>query len=225
MNTQTSLAQIVTDNPKAAEVFVRYGLDFCCHGQRSLEEACREDHLDPKALLHELSTIKGGAAGAAHWEERGTEELIDFIVDRYHKPLRVELPFLIELARKVERTHKGLPGCPTGLTEHLEKMQKAVLGHLAKEEQLLFPMLLAGNSKMAERPINVMTQEHEEHGESLHKIREATHDLSLPADHCTSWKQLYIELRRLETELMEHIHLENYVLFPRALRAFEGAKE
>ncbi len=211
-----TLEQIVTANPRAAETFVHHGLDFCCRGRRSLREACDQAGLDVHELEAELAWAAGDETDELNWTSRPLAELIDEILKRYHKPLRRDLPQLIALAEKVEETHAGKPTCPTGLAEHLRTIHAAVESHLAKEERILFPLIRAGRTDLLQTPITVMMQEHEDHGENLRRTRALTHDLTAPPEACASWRELYRGLAHLEAELWKHIHLENYVLFPRA---------
>lgn len=213
----TTLAEIAVDRPAAPKVFIRHGLDFCCHGQRPLAEACAEKGVDPGEVIRELEDAARPDPGARSWRDRPLDELIDFILARYHAPLREDLDVVVQLAEKVERRHVEKPTCPRGLARHLAEVREAVEGHLGKEEQILFPLIRDGRGPMAFMPVKVMMQEHEDHGESLRRTRELTADLVPPPEACRSWRALYAELARIEAELMEHIHLENNVLFPRAL--------
>jgi len=223
-DTHQTLEKIVTTNPKAAEVFARYGLDYCCHGQRPLDEACKEADHDVRNVLAELASL--GAEGSAEesWGDRPLTELIDHILARYHAPLRRDLPTLIALARKVEEVHAGKANRPVGLAEHLERIAAAVESHLAKEEQILFPLIRAGRGATAYMPIKVMMQEHEDHGDNLRRTRSLTNDLVAPDAACASWRELYRGLAELESDLWKHIHLENYVLFPRASETVAGTR-
>lgn len=152
------------------------------------------------------------------WEERPLEELIDHLITRYHEPLRQDLPAWIDAARKVERVHAAKPSCPHGLTEVLMTWRTDMDLHLGKEEQVLFPAILEGTRGLRlAMPIRVMLQEHEDHGATLLRLRALTHDFVPPAEACSTWRALYEGLARLEEELMRHVHLENHVLFPRAL--------
>jgi regulator of cell morphogenesis and NO signaling len=211
------LATLAIHNPAASRVFHARGLDYCCGGQRPLDEACLERGLDPNAVLQEIRDAARGALEEEPWTHRPLDELTRFIVDRYHQSLRRELPQLIELAAKVEERHAAKPDCPTGLASHLRFVHEAVLDHLQKEEQVLFPMICSGNGPNAGGPVQIMELEHREHAQNLLRIREITQDFTIPAEACTSWQALYLRLRELEADLMEHIHLENNVLFPRAL--------
>jgi regulator of cell morphogenesis and NO signaling len=213
-----TLAELAVAHPLASRVFHREGLDYCCGGKRSLEEACRERGLASATILAEIESLEPGRADRLSWAERPPAELVRFIVDRYHSELRLELPDLVALADKVEDRHADKPTCPRGLAAHLRQVHEAVLSHLAKEEEILFPMIIAGMGARAGSPIQVMEDEHLEHARNLRRTRELAHDFVPPAEACTTWQALYLRLDNLEAELMEHIHLENNVLYPRALR-------
>lgn len=213
----TALAAIVIQSPHAARVLHRHRLDFCCGGGKTLAEACAEAGLDAQSLLLEVMQAPGPASSEPNWEERPLDELADFLVERYHKPLAAEFERLIALARKVESVHKDKPTAPKGLASVLVRLRDEVEPHMEKEEQVLFPMIRAGQGYLAQMPIHVMVQDHRVVAEALHEIRRITGDLVPPAEACTSWINLYKSLDQLEVEFMEHIHLENHVLFPRAL--------
>ena len=211
-----TLAELVVIKPEAARVFARYGLDFCCHGQRPLDEACDELGVSSAEVMREMEAAHT-ATSEVRWAERPLAELIDHILERYHAPLLDDIDALIALARRVEEVHASKSSCPAGLAAHLVNVRAAVEPHLAKEEQILFPMIKSGQGAMASMPVKVMMQEHEDHGENLRSIRERTNNLGLPDEACATWRALYTGLEELEMDLFEHIHLENNVLFPRAL--------
>ncbi|MFN7953502.1 MAG: iron-sulfur cluster repair protein YtfE [bacterium] len=212
-----TLAELAVTRPGAIHVFRHHGLDFCCHGRRSLAEACAEKGIDPHAISSEIDAAEPQLHRGTDWAARPLGEVLDFIESRYHAALRSDLPMLIDLARKVERVHADKASCPRGLSTHLTRMQEAIDEHLAKEEQVLFPIVRAGRGRMAACPVQVMEREHEDHGRSLELLRSLTGDFQLPAEACGSWRALYAGLERLTSDLIEHIHLENNVVFPRAL--------
>ena len=216
--TDTTLAELATGHPAAARIFLVHGLDFCCKGRRSLTSACAEKGLDPNGILAEIEGAPS-TGDLASWSDRPVPELIEHILTRYHARLRSDLPALIAMAEKVETRHADKPAVPVGLARHLRAMHTAVLDHLAKEERILFPMILAGRGAMCGGPIQVMEAEHGDHGENLARMRALAGDLVLPPQACTTWRALYMGLAALESDLMEHIHLENNVLFPRVLMA------
>jgi regulator of cell morphogenesis and NO signaling len=215
----TTLADLAVTHPAASRVFHRHGLDFCCHGRRPLAEACAERGLVVEEVVAEIADAQSTNDGLPRWDERPIPELVRHIVDFFHLRLRAELPELVSLAAKVETRHAEKASCPRGLRAHLEGVHRAVLEHLAKEEQVLFPMILAGRATYAAGPIHAMESEHHDHGENLRKTRALTADLVAPEEACPTWRALYLRLGRLEAELMEHIHLENNVLFRRVLAA------
>jgi regulator of cell morphogenesis and NO signaling len=218
METTTTLADLATTHPAASRVFHRYGLDFCCGGRRPLAEACRERGLDEVAIVDAIERESAADTSSPRWDIAPIADLVAFIVARYHERLRDELPQLVALARKVEAKHADKAACPRGLTSHLVAVHENVLLHLAKEERVLFPLILEGVGRMAAGPVRVMEQEHDDHRDALLRTRSLTSDFNAPAEACTSWRALYLRLDALEADLMEHIHLENHVLFTRVLR-------
>lgn len=217
MTTTSTLAELATTHPAASRVFQRYGLDYCCGGRKPLSEVCRTKGLDPASVLQAIEAEET-AVDLPRWDTAPLPDLIDFIVQRYHAALRTELPALIGLAARVEHRHADKAACPRGLHAQLVRMHEAVLDHLAKEERILFPMILEGYGPRAAGPVRVMEEEHDEHGLNLARVRHLTNDLTPPPEACSTWRALYLRLAALESELMAHIHLENNILFPRALR-------
>jgi regulator of cell morphogenesis and NO signaling len=161
---------------------------------------------------------------SAAWETQTPSALIEFILRRFHEPLRIELPLLSASARLVEAEGRENALCPRGLASHLEQIHASVESHLAKEEKILFPLILAGRGAMALMPIKVMMAEHEDHTVNLRRTRELTHDFTLPSLASVTWRNLYSDLQRFEIELNRHIHLENNILFAHAMGADDGTK-
>jgi regulator of cell morphogenesis and NO signaling len=217
IQTNTTLAELAIKHPAASRIFYANGLDFCCGGNRPLEEACEERGLTATGILDAIHAEDRACEDAPRWENRPLVELISHIVTFYHRRLREELPQLIAMAETVEQAHSDKPSRPAGLRDHLTAMHHAVLEHLEKEENVLFPMILGGRAANAAAPVHVMEIEHRDHAENLKTIRAITQDLTAPANACATWRALYLRLGNFEAELMEHIHLENNLLFRRAL--------
>ncbi|HET9268620.1 MAG TPA: iron-sulfur cluster repair di-iron protein [Vicinamibacterales bacterium] len=217
-DTTTTLADLAVAHPAAARVFYANGLDFCCGGRRPFVDACREHGLDPDAILDEIRRADAVAAPAARWDLVPLTELTDHIVTYYHRRLRAALPHLVDMARMVEARHGDKVSCPVGLTALLEQVQQSTFDHLDKEEAILFPAIARRAGAIA-GPVSMMELEHEHHKDDLQRIRTLTSQLTPPAAACTTWRALYAGLQQFEQELMEHIHLENNVLFRRALAA------
>lgn len=213
----TTLAELAATRPAASRVFRRHHLDFCCGGRRPLADACAERGLDAAAILAEIDAETVQPSDPTAMVDRAPNAIIDHILVRYHEPLRRELPELIALAKKVERVHADKSACPHGLARRLEAMHLELLSHLAKEEQVLFPMIQSGAGPRIGGPVTVMLREHDDHGENLKALRELADDYQPPPEACTTWRALYLRLDALERDLMDHIALENNVLFPKAL--------
>lgn len=214
-----TLGQLATAHPAATRIFLRHQLDFCCAGDRRLVDVCRDAGLDAAAIIAEIDA-ETATGSPPRWDTRPLPEVIHFVLTCYHEPLRKDLPALIDAATRVERVHADKSSCPRGLASLLEDLDGELRQHMAKEEQVLFPAILSGRGGvMVHMPVRVMMQEHDDHGASLHRLRELTGGYVPPPEACTTWRALYAGLKKLESELMEHIHLENNVLFPRALNA------
>lgn len=151
------------------------------------------------------------------WHQVPQAELIAHILLRYHHRHRQQLPELIRLARRVEQVHAASSHCPHGLANHLEDMQQELESHMLKEEQVLFPMLQQGMGRQASPPIRVLRLEHDQHGEALEILMTLTDNILLPEGACNTWRTLYRGLAEFRDDLMQHIHLENDVLFIKAL--------
>lgn len=203
---------IAADLPGAAELFRRAGINFCCDGHVRLAEAALAAGLVPDSLLGDLQEL-ANAAGRDAPED--TAALIDHILIRYHDTHRAELEWLIPLAQKVERVHGGHDMAPAGLSDTLIALRDELTGHMAREEQVLFPMMRRGGTEMIGHPIEQMRYEHDDAQRLLKSVEHVTHGLSLPAGACGSWTALYTGLRKFVDDLVTHMYLENTVLFPR----------
>jgi len=118
------------------------------------------------------------------------------------------------MAHRVEAVHREHPQVPAGLGDFLEGMQEELLSHMQKEETILFPILKKGGNPFVSQPIKVMRFEHVDHGVALEKLAELTHEAKPPEDACNTWRALYAGIAQLNDDLINHIHLENNVLFP-----------
>lgn len=208
---QQAIGQIAVNLPGSTAVFRRLKLDFCCGGQVALQAACAAKGLPLDAVLAELAQLDRPAAQDA---PQAPAEMIDHILERYHAVHRAQLPELIRMARRVEAVHRDSPDVPAGLAAHLEAMEAELLEHMEKEETVLFPMLKAGGTAMAHYPIVAMRDEHTGHGLQLERLMALSHDATPPPGACNTWRALYAGIAQLSDDLINHIHLENNLLFP-----------
>lgn len=212
-----TLADLATQRAGASRAFARHHLDFCCHGAVTLAETCEKKGLDVDALIREIEAEEPNDDSFERWSDRPLTDLVEHLLSSFHAPHKQELPRLLAMANKVEKVHGDKSTCPRGLAALLEKLSADLHQHMGKEEEILFPMIQRGEGKLAGPPIACMQKEHVEAGDELARIRELTNDHTPPEGACGTWTALYLGLAEFEHELMKHVHLENYVLFPRAL--------
>ncbi len=225
LDRSATLAQIVTEHPAAARVFQSHGMDYCCHGEVSVEDACRGAPLDPEVIFAELEERLGDAR-----ERPGPEDdpralskvaLIARIVDRYHGYARRALPHIAPILAKVVSVHGPRDASLHELQAIFRELSDALLPHLDEEEQVLFPAILAPRPDpgVVKRELERMVGDHLVVGRQLARIRTLTQCYSTPEWGCTTYRVLMSELEALEADTLRHVHLENHVLAPLASRA------
>jgi regulator of cell morphogenesis and NO signaling len=216
---KSKIGQIATEYPLATRVFARHGIDFCCGGGKPLGQVCEQKGIEVAQVIAEIEKeVSTTDEPQVRWDQAPLEALIEHILDTYHAPLREELPRLEAMAEKVLKVHGDKdPEMFSGLVRVFAGLKNELDQHMAKEEQILFPMILSGQGASASGPVSVMEQEHDSAGEALRRIRELTHDYQVPDEACTTWRALWHGLAELEAAMHRHIHLENNILFPRAL--------
>jgi regulator of cell morphogenesis and NO signaling len=188
-------------------------LDFCCGGAVSLRDAAAVERRDLNRLLAKLESLAAAAARAAAPQD--TDALITSIETRYHQSHRRELPELIRSARRVEAVHRGVVSAPVGLADLLERIAVELESHMQNEEKILFPLMRQGGHPAIGHPISMMMAEHDDHGAHLRALEALTHDFTPADEACTTWRGLYAATRKFADDLIEHIHTENNILFPR----------
>lgn len=221
ISAESTVATLATEHPLATRVFARYGIDFCCGGGRSLKAVCQEKSIEVNRIIDEIAQELASADVQEYrWDTAPLSVLIDHILETYHRPLAEELPRLERMATKVLEVHCDKdPQRLSELVAVYDAVKAELQSHMAKEEKILFPMILAGRGAAAGGPISVMEDEHASVGTALRYLRELTDNYEVPAQACNTWRALWHGLEALEQSLHVHIHLENNVLFPRALRS------
>jgi regulator of cell morphogenesis and NO signaling len=219
-----TLGELVAEASGRAAVFERAGLDYCCHGKRTLGEACASAGIDVDAIAAELDAAAATSEPADHPSEPAA--LSEFIEATHHRYLRDELPLLDALAAKVAGVHGGRHPELAEVARPVADLQADLEPHMLKEERILFPSIRALAAGQRDfpfgtiaNPIRMMGAEHDRDGELLAALRAATGDFVVPADGCASYRSLYERLAALEADTHRHIHLENNVLFPAAIAA------
>lgn len=207
-----NVGEIAADLAGATGVFRRFGIDFCCHGDRRLSDVAQADGLDLTEIQNALSELDGSDPSPIPTD---TAELTNYIVERYHELHRRQVPELIMLSRKVEQVHAGKPGVPAGLADMLQKALGELEVHMRKEELMLFPAMRRQNSGPLDGPTSQMRADHNDHGELLERVTEMTDNFTPPEAACGTWRALYSGAAQFKDDLIEHIHIENNILFPR----------
>lgn len=233
--TSSTLADVAALSLGAVRTLERYGLDYCCGGKRPFDEACLSKALNPQSVLEEIQRAQGAGAEDRDWQKARLGDLVRHIVGTHHEYLKLELPALANRLAKVHSVHG--PRDPEMLNRMVEvfgSLRAEMELHMHKEETILFPFIEQyGRAEdqgapvppvpfgSIARPIGVMETEHAAAGDALGELRTLTKNYELPAYACTTVRTLYEGLKALEADLHVHIHLENNILFPRAL-ALEG---
>lgn len=219
------VSEAATTSPATIKVFQRHGIDFCCGGHRPIADACAEQGLDADRVLAELAQSTAEASSEQDWQQAALEDLVAHIQARYHGPLREELPRLSAMVDKViDRHGEHYPAMLRPLQREFRGLMTELLDHMTKEDQVLFPAIVAidrgqaaGAGGWIAGPIDVMEHEHVQAGAALVAMRQVTGDYRLPPDACPTFQGLFHGLEQLERDMHVHIHLENNILFPRAV--------
>lgn len=236
--TEKTVREWAPENPAATRVFEKIGLDYCCGGNKSLEEACRAANLPIEQVLAALEVADASARAARtdrNWQVEPLADLVTHIKNTHHKYVREEIARLGPLFEKVCSVHgKNHPELLDVRTSFRGLAQELTM-HLMKEEQVLFPYIVRMEESIIQRepilpppfgsvknPISMMEREHDSAGNALRAMRDASQGYAAPPDACVSYQTLYKALLDFEADLHQHIHLENNILFPRAVAMEKG---
>lgn len=224
----SSVGDVVSQQPESVRIFELLEIDYCCGGKQTLAEAAKGRGVDPDLLIRALHAIRASsdAASSRNWAQAPLAELLAHIVDTYHARLRSDLPRLDAWVEKVARVHGEAHPELAEVRQRYVALRSAILPHLALEEEQLFPAILASGSESTgetRRLLLQMEADHDDVGQTLHRLRTLTNGYKIPDDACPLYTQMLGGLAALERDLHEHVHLENNVLLPRALALLKDA--
>lgn len=227
-----TIGQLVAEDYRTAQVFRSFNLDFCCGGNKTVKEACNDrgvDYQEVQQALKQLDKKQNGAQD--NYNEWSLDFLIDYIINNHHKFSRNKLPEIGAYTKKVAGVHGERHPELKQIYHEFTMLHGEMINHLDKEEEILFPYvkeLVEAEREgrkpeqpdfgQAADPIAMMEQEHDDAGEAMKKIRELSDDFTPPEDACTTYRLLFENLEAFEKDLHKHVHLENNILFPKAIQ-------
>lgn len=230
LNEEQLVGELVATDFRTAEVFRKHKIDFCCGGGISLKEASIKRRIDLSALISELEIVTQAKNSIDNYNAWNLSFLADYIVNTHHAYLKAKLPEICFYANKVARVHGDRHPELLHILEHVLNINEEMLEHMEKEERVLFPFIKtlesASVSKQSvakpsfgtvENPIKAMIAEHESAGNEMEEIQKLTNDFTPPGDACTTYRVFFQNLDAFQQDLHKHVHLENNILFPKAL--------
>ena len=225
-----TLSQIVTDHYETARVFEKYRLDFCCKGKRSLVGACEEKEIPVEDVLADLYDVLSTEDQSSGYNDMTLAELSAYIVRVHHNYVKLNSPIILNYILKVATKHGDRFPYMKLVYELFAQLIEELSSHMLKEERVLFPRitLLELNASentvtsVLDEPIHVMKDEHEVAGQLTSEIKKLTNNYQAPEQACTTFRVALESLRAFEADLHKHVHLENNILFPKALTLVGG---
>lgn len=239
LTAEKTVRELALEDPAAARVFEKLGIDYCCGGKRPLKEACNAANLSVDEVLDSLEAAEKAtqmSADERDWQAEPLAELAAHISDTHHKYTREEIARLGPLFAKVCSVHGKNHPALNNMSAVFHSLAEELTMHMMKEEMMLFPYIVRMEEAVIQKepilpppfgsvqnPVAMMEREHDDAGKALRALREMSGGYTLPVDACISYQTLYHALAEFEADLHRHIHLENNILFPRAI-AMEGAR-
>lgn len=229
-----TIGSVVAADYKTSAIFYRYDIDFCCKGDRKIEDVCTRQKIDADLLIQEVNDLLKGFAEDHDVSELNPDALITHILETHHRYVTNHIPVILEFLNKLCSVHGNKHPELFDIYHLFEKGAMHLLEHMNKEEDILFPMIRKmvleqqSGRRVAElpfstqMPIRMMRQEHEEEGDRFALIAGLTDQYTPPADACATYRATFMLLKEFEKDLHRHIHLENNVLFPAALEMEEN---
>jgi regulator of cell morphogenesis and NO signaling len=227
-----TLSEIVTDHYQTARVFENYGLDFCCKGKRSLAVACEEKEIDVENILRELNEAMQKEDSNREFNKMSLSELSEYIVRIHHEYVRLNAPQIFGYVQRVAMKHGDRYPHMQEVYRLFAAIREELELHMEKEEKILFPRIRlleltaatdASDSHL-KHPIEMMEHDHDQAGDIMARIRQLTNDYTAPETACTTHRLAIDALKAFEADLHTHVHLENNILFKKAIEKYSHAE-
>lgn len=214
---ESIVAEIVTDIPLSADIFRKYGIDFCCGGNISINEAVKNKKVDAETLIDEINELPNHDQGNINVKYLDAPSLIQYIQSRYHETIREEFKNLSPYVTKVAKVHGPNHPFLIQLQDLYRQYRDGMLEHMAQEDEHDFPALIKlSRGEQVDHSSDIiqsLVDDHTQTGQLLEDMRELTNQYQPPSEACQTWRLVYHRLENLERETHEHVHLENHVLF------------
>ncbi len=233
----TKVSKIVAQNYKTAQVFSQYGIDFCCNGGIPLRDACDSKNVDKQTVVNQIEVLLTSRP-KVDYNSLSLTSLIGLIQDTHHEYVRSITPIIQQYLEKLSRVHGGNHPELHTIRAEFDASATELAAHMMKEELVLFPYITrleqaAKNGTdlpesqfgSVENPIATMEAEHQQEGDRFRRIAELSSDYTAPKDGCQTYKVAFANLRDFEIDLHKHVHLENNILFPRAIALYQQLQE
>ncbi len=224
------VSAVATEMPATIRILQEHGIDFCCGGKRTLDEACAQRGVNVSDVVDALAALDAVSGSDVPNEAWAADELTRYIVRKHHEYVRTQIPVIAARLAKLSHVHGARhPELPV-VAEHFTEVARELLQHLEKEERILFPYIRSLVCAVEQgaaappnmfgtvmNPIRMMESEHQSAGNELELVRKLTKDFRIPDDACATYRVCFAELEAFDRDLRTHIHLENNILFPKAV--------
>lgn len=225
-----NIGELVAADYRTAQVFKNHNIDFCCHGNRSIEEASAEKNLNSETLLEEIKNVQATKNSGTDFRSWPLDLLADYVEKKHHRYVEQQIPVLKEYLEKINQVHRANHPELKEIQNLFNETGAELSAHMKKEELILFPLirkLVVRGAKnenpepgpSVSGPVKKMMEEHDSEGERFQKISEISDNYTPPTDACNTYRTTFALLKEFEDDLHEHIHLENNILFPGAIKA------
>ncbi len=232
INKNSTVAELVREDYRYADVFKSFGIDFCCGGKKPVDAVCAENGIDSSELWQALEKVQAKGNGPAHdYDQWSLDFLCDYIVNTHHKYVAQAIPLLSQYLDKLVQVHGENHPELAKITVQFQRVGQEMFEHMNKEEGILFPYIkelakVSDNGRALtpppfgsiKNPIAMMEHEHESAGGGMAAIRKLSSDFTPPPDACNTYRVAFAKLKEFEDDLHLHVHLENNILFPKAVQ-------
>ena len=230
IETKNTVGEIVAEDFRTAAVFSKYGIDFCCKGNRTLEEVCEKKGISYDEILHRLSEAVEQTGEVTNYQTWPEDLLIDYIEKKHHRYVEEKTPILMQYLKKIAAVHGGRHPELTEIYDIFMLSAGELAIHMKKEEFILFPFIKKMVAAKRDNepiepakfgtvvnPVAMMKEDHDSEGERFARIAQLTSNYTAPEDACSTYRVAFAMLEEFEQDLHHHVHLENNILFPKSL--------